>query len=152
MDVRQSSLPEQLNAEPPLRRRIAAYIGALLLAASVPAVAAAVMFGRAWLLYVGFAIGVTHTLVLGLPLFLWLSRQGRVNVLTCMIAAFVIGVIPMAILDTIFLLDGPNRSDAWLRSAVFASICGVVGAVSGLVFWSTLRVFGVLPRAINARP
>lgn len=70
-------------------------------------------------------ISAAHIFVLGIPAFLLLLRSGRASGLSLSLAGFVLGYVP------VFVFSGSMAVGLQM-----GMVCGVLGAVSGWVFWS----------------
>jgi hypothetical protein len=135
---------------PTPQRRAVACLAALVLAALSPAVTVAIGMSNARVMPYVFIVAAAHALLLGLPAFLYFDRKKRITLLTCIAGAFVIGAAPVGLLDLGFELRYPQPNVH--RTYIVIGAFGLFGALGGLVFWSTLRIFGVLPRRAPKTP
>jgi hypothetical protein len=137
------------------------WIAAFLLGALAPAALFAAISGKpAQTLPLAFAVTLGHALILGAPVTL-LYRSRRWDRLWAAVAgAAVIGMIPVGVLtwpfdpssrgsasvnDVVQWVDGIPTLAGWMSYAELLAQLGVLGAIGGLVFWSTLRYCGLIP-------
>lgn len=143
------------------------WIAALLLGALAPAALFAAISGNAaQMLPVAFAVSLGHALILGVPAAL-LSRRKRWDRLWIAVAgAALIGMLPVGILTWPFNpsrrgfssvdgvvqeVDGIPSLAGWISYVELLAGLAVLGAIGGLIFWSTLRGCGLIPVDAQAR-
>jgi len=104
--------------------------------------------------FVAFFAGVVsyaHAIVLGIPVALWLGRNGRLTLLPVLAYSALIGALPYSILMTWWELDentgsvsfdgvahtidGTLTLDGWLNHAQVVLMFAGYGIASGLVWW-----------------
>lgn len=104
-------------------------------------------------IYVAF-IGLLHGL-LALPIFMFLNNIHRVSLLTCSLAGFFVGSLPMAIFTLPFrgkgssamvndvptVIDGVPTLAGWWHYVIGFSYLGLLGLVAGVIFWLTLNYY-----------
>jgi hypothetical protein len=107
-------------------------------------------------------ISLSHTVILGLPIYLICLWRRWVNVWSCVFLGGMIGAIPAGLLtfqaqrlgfhaspgmDGLWTIaDKAFRSAAWVSCIKPLMYCGLLGALAGLVFWTALTCCGVLDR------
>jgi hypothetical protein len=137
-------------------QQIAAYMAAILFASLSAAALAAGMGGLVKLMPLVLGVAVAHATLLGLPLFLFLRRKGWANALSSACAGFVIGAVPLgavawprpppgsraSVNGVPTIVDGATTLAGWLYYGKLPVFLGLIGALSGLVFWFTLRWSG----------
>jgi hypothetical protein len=102
-------------------------------------------------------IALSHTVLLGLPLFLIFQPLRWVNIVSCVVLGAVLGGAPASILTyrmvhSVFMLatGEPIVARAVTSAAILVSCIkpvlyfGLFGALGGLVFWVVLRCSGCL--------
>lgn len=114
-----------------------------------------------------FITALAHALLLGLPVFLFLRSRIRVGLIACLMAGFVVGATPFAVLGLLSMFGTQSASTdgtptvvngmptfaGLLELAGSATLFGAFGLAAGLVFWFIMRGFGELaiePRANRA--
>ncbi len=130
---------------------------AFILAAAAPAVVFAVWAMSAQIFVPAFLIAFGHALVLGAPLFALLQWKKRVNPVTTVFGAFVVGCIAIAVWSWPLrypemkttasnstwgqtMVDGIPTTAGWMSYATGVLTFGGCGLVAGVVFWSYLRI------------
>lgn len=90
---------------------------------------------------IGGGIAFGHFILLGLPIYLLLSRRFRVPIWACALAGAVIGALPFSIL--VMLLDPPQASldDPEIWWPELAALLAGAGAVGGAIFGRMMRPF-----------
>ena len=105
-------------------------------------------------------IALSHTVLLGLPIFLIFQFRGWIGIKACVVLGFAIGAVPAGIL-TFPVLGSAVRSSAWasgtppatnglITGAIWVSYIkplmylGLLGAFGGLIFWVVLMSLGTL--------
>jgi hypothetical protein len=109
-------------------------------------------------------IALSHTVLLGLPLFLIFQPLRWVNIVSCVVLGAVLGGAPASILSyrlehSVFMLavSEPIVALAVTRAAILGSCIKPVlcfclfGALGGLVFWVVLRCSGCLDQGRQRR-
>jgi hypothetical protein len=103
-----------------------------------------------------FVVALAHTLLLGVPLFVFMRSIGRVGIVYCALGGFIVGAAPFAVLTLIstFQLDNASTGGVatvvngvptlagWIEYFQNVGLIGLFGLAGGLTFWSTLRLSG----------
>ena len=133
-------------------------VAATLAAALAPAVILAAADGNLDIMTPVFGVALGHVVIFGLPLLLIFRK--RVNVWSTVIVAFIVGVVPAAVMfwpgdsDGSFsasiggvptVIAGIPTVAGWLNYLGLLAFLGACGAVSGLAFWLVLKFTGCLP-------
>lgn len=137
------------------KHTIAINVGtAVLVAAVVPAMAFGLISLSLTIIYSAFLIALAHATLLGLPIYLILSRKRKLTCLISTFAGFIIGCIPAAILFFPYrhsphfysssngvetFVDGIPTLHGWIQYATFVSYLGLFGVLGGFAFWLTLK-------------
>lgn len=139
-------------------QRLTSHGAAFLLAALAPAIAAAALTGSIKLLPFTFGVAFAHALGLGLPLFLIFRLKRRVNLISSVGIAFIVGALPMGVLTWPLafwrapgqasingvptVVDGLPTAAGWFYYVQTLVYFGLFGALAGFVFWIVLRISG----------
>jgi len=116
-----------------------------------------------------FAIALSHSIVLGLPLFLAFRSMEWVNVMSCVVFGFVIGAVPAGVVTLPMqhpelhvsasvdgvptIIDGVTTAVGWVSYVKPLIYFGLFGALGGFAFWVTLICSGTFGKAcISAAP
>ena len=83
-------------------------------------------------------VTTAHTLVLGIPLFLFVRWKGRFNLASALIGGMAIGIVPIAIATWPLWANGSPSHFEWLSYIQSACLFGAFGGFGGLAFWSWL--------------
>jgi hypothetical protein len=124
-----------------------------------------------WLLRLTFIIALAHAIVLGLPLFLFLSSKSRIGIIACSLGGFAVGASGLAVLGLFGMLGGGSYNAwtggratvvngiptllGWLEYVQSVGFVGLVGLAGGLTFWLTMRLSCQIlpgPRAAETPP
>ncbi|VAW79568.1 hypothetical protein MNBD_GAMMA15-1280 [hydrothermal vent metagenome] len=101
----------------------------------------------AWAVTVSLAISV----VLGLPIYLFLSRKRIVNLLSLSVGGAIISMLPWALLSypgittksivgqTIVIENGSYTTEGIVFQIQFIAQFGLCGAISGFIFWLIVK-------------
>ena len=136
---------------------IITWIGALLLGALAPALVVIALMATD-LFPFALAITLGHAIILGLPAALLYRSRHWARLSAALVGGIMIGIIPGAIVlrpggapgtwasvgDVATIINGVPTTAAWMQYLEFLSLLGTCGAIGAAVFWSTLRVFGML--------
>ena len=140
-------------------RHILGMVGAVLIAALVPAI----YFGMpGWYFRVGllaFVLASLWIVLLGLPTFLFLERRGLVRWWSATISGFFLGAVPMAFLSwpykpgsgsgysawdghkmVEYVVNGVPTHAGWVQYVLDLGATGLIGAASAVMFWVVWRV------------
>ncbi|MGJ5206565.1 hypothetical protein [Bradyrhizobium sp. HKCCYLR20261] len=147
--------------------RVLPWIAAFLLAALAPAALVAAISGKATqMLPLAFAVSFGHALILGVPAALLYRRKRWDGLWTAVAGAALIGMLPVGILTWPFNpsrrgfssadgvvqeVDGIPTLAGWISYVELLAGLAVLGAIGGLIFWSTLRGCGLIPVDAQAR-
>jgi hypothetical protein len=146
--------------------RIYPWICAFSFGALAPTLLAVCFLGIA-LFPLVFGITLGHALILGLPIALLFRAMHWTRLVAALAASFLIGATPIGILawpvdfstgtgasvDGIpTVIDGIPTATGWLHYCGILGVFGGFGAVGGLVFWLTLKYFGVLKTTDPSNP
>jgi hypothetical protein len=130
-----------------------------LVVASLPALVVASLSQSIQILPVALTVTLGHTVILGLPCFFILESRRGVNAISAIAAGLAVGALPFGILIEILRLVATGvRSNVWTNGVptvvngvrtlagwieFFESVIqlGLFGALAGLVFWLTLKVW-----------
>jgi hypothetical protein len=137
-------------------QQFAGYAAAILFAALPTATLAVGIGSPVNLVPLALGVAVAHAALIGLPLFLFLRRKGWANALSSACAGFVIGAVPQGAIawprpspgshasvnGIPTIVDGAMTLAGWLNYGKLLMLLGLIGALSGLVFWLTLRWAG----------
>jgi hypothetical protein len=139
-------------------RSVLRVIAALIVAALVPALPAA-LSGSFGIMLIAFFIALAHAVLLGLPLFLLLQLEGRVNQASSVGLGFAIGAFPMAFFTfparygtsssvngIPHVVNGVPTLAGWLSYLEFVLLFGGLGALGGLAFWLTVKSSSVVAK------
>jgi hypothetical protein len=124
----------------------------LVVAASAPALFAAVAYGRADLTAVFAIWSVAHAMFLGLPLFLLLRSRGQVGWLSSAVCGALVGALPLGLLlfpgwpqastatvwvnEQVMSVNGVATAAAWLSYGLLVAKLAALGTVCGLLFFA----------------
>jgi hypothetical protein len=125
---------------------------------SIVVVSEALAFAR-----LTFIVALAHALILGLPLFFFLRSTNRLGFVSCALAGFLVGAVPVSVLDLISMFGLQSASTAgkptvvngvptlagWIEYAYAVGFTGSIGLAGGLTFWVALRTSGRLARPPN---
>ena len=138
-------------------RQIVGIVGAVLIAALVPAI----YFGvpgssfRAGLL--AFVFASIWVVLLGLPAFLLLKHRGLVRWWSATVSGFVLGAVPMALVSwpfspgsgysawdghqtVVYVVNGVPTHAGWVQYILGTGGIGLMGAASAVMFWLVWRL------------
>lgn len=110
-----------------------------------------------------YVVALAHALVLGLPGFFLLRSKGRVGIVSCGCAGFLIGAGPFGALGFLSMLGMQNASSGgkqtvvnhvptlagWIEYASAVGFAGLLGLVGGVTFGGVIRWCGVRSQAAN---
>ena len=146
--------------------RIYPWLCAFLFGALAPALLAVCFLGIDFFPLV-FGITLGHAVILGLPIALLFRAKRWTRLVAALAAGFLIGATPIGILawpmdfspgtgasiDGIpTVIGGIPTATGWLHYCGILGVFGGLGAVGGLIFWITLKYFGVLKAADSPNP
>ncbi len=135
------------------------WIAGILLGALAPALIVALLSQKIMILPLAFAVTLGHSIVLGLPAALFYRARRWTRLSTAIAGAFLIGATPYGIFawpmslssktqasfDGVpTIIDGIPTLAGWFAYLEGLVAFGGLGAVGGLVFWSTMRWSGLL--------
>jgi hypothetical protein len=134
----------------------AGYAAAILFGALTATVLIVGISGPVNLMPLVLGVAVAHATLLGLPLFLFLRKRGWANAPSSACAGFVISAVPLGAIawprpppgsrasvnGIPTVVDGATTLAGWLYHGKLLVLLGLIGALSGVVFWSTLRWVG----------
>jgi hypothetical protein len=134
--------------------RIWPWACAFLLGALAPAVIVTCFMGIA-AFPLAFAITLGHAIILGLPVALFYRAKQWTRLEATLAGSFLIGAAPAGIVNwptdfspatrtSIPGIPDVSAVEGWIQYAEALAFFGGFGAVGGLVFWITLKRFGVL--------
>ena len=119
-----------------------------------------------WLLRLTFIVALTHAIVLGLPLFLFLSSKSRIGIIACALGGFAVGASGLAVFELFGMLGGGSYNAwtggratvvngvptllGWLEYAQGVGFFGLIGLAGGLTFWLTMRLSHQIPTSPKA--
>lgn len=98
-----------------------------------------------------FIVALGHVVVFGLPAAIVLQRLRLANIVTALIAGFLIGALPFALLmalsstgnlsidGVVTVLDGRRTTAGWIELAKAAGVFGLFGTAGGLTAWAIWR-------------
>jgi hypothetical protein len=140
-------------------RQIAGIVGAVLIAALVPALYFGVpgLSFRAGLL--AFVVASIWVVLLGLPTFLIFKHRGLVRWWSAAVAGFLLGAVPMALVSWPFspgsgsgysawdghqtveyVVNGVPTHAGWVQYILGSGGMGLMGAASAFMFWVVWRL------------
>jgi hypothetical protein len=139
--------------------RISAWLAALLFGALAPAALFAGLGHNVRVLPIAFLVTLGHAVILGVPAALLFRYEQWTGLVGTMAAGFLIGAIPVGILDWPMQpgsgftsssggvptsVDGMPTWAGWLEYLELAGGFGLLGALGALAFWLTLKAGGAL--------
>lgn len=107
-----------------------------------------------------FIVAVTHSLLIGLPLFLLVRRmRSDAGIAACTLGGFVVAAIPIGVLALISMIgvrsastngtptivNGAPTLFGWIEYVRTIGLAGLLGLVGGLTFWAAMRLSGSAP-------
>jgi hypothetical protein len=148
-------------------QQIAGVATALLFAGLTPALVMAALWYTAKIARTTFAftfaIALSHSVLLGLPLFLVFRSKGWINVMTCVFVGFAVGAVPAGVLSWPMqhpelhtrvsvdgvptMINGTITAGGWISYVKPLIYFGSFGALGGFAFWVTLIWSGTCGKA-----
>jgi hypothetical protein len=120
-----------------------------------------------WLLRLTFIVALAHAIILGLPLFLFLSSKSRIGIIACSLGGFAVCASGLAVLGLFGMLGGGSYNAwtggratvvngiptllGWLEYVQSVGFVGLVGLAGGLTFWLTMRSVRPNPSRLKSR-
>lgn len=145
-------------------RKFFGVLAAFLAAIAAPALAAFLFMsignppGVGALFAAGAAVvALLHVCLIGMPVFIVGFHIKRITFGTCLLSAFLIGLLPITIFELVGILvnhgvlEGRSMTDLQKLAAMAMPplLFGASGALGGLAFWAALKGMRLLP-ALNA--
>jgi hypothetical protein len=104
-----------------------------------------------------FVLCLAHALVLGLPCVLLLRAKDRLGIVSCAIAGFLVGAVPLgafaltsmfvthsaSIDGTSTVVNGVPTLAGWIHYAHTVGVLGLFGLAGGLTFWAVSYMSGL---------
>jgi hypothetical protein len=111
----------------------------LATAAAAAASSFVFLLGGPVVAFYAFVVAWLHALLLGLPLYLVLSRTRPLNEGAAVGGGCLVGALPALLVWIATVLPGPPADDAWLGALAVASGFGFLGAIGGAAFEAVMR-------------
>ncbi|MCA1360311.1 hypothetical protein I6F14_01980 [Bradyrhizobium sp. IC3069] len=101
-----------------------------------------------------FMVATAHAVLLGLPLYLLISRKrSHVGIAACALGGFAVGAMPFGVLALISMIGGGTPTTinwfngapppfGWIEYVSTLGLLGSLGLVGGLTFWAAIRISG----------
>ncbi len=103
-----------------------------------------------------FMAALAHALIFGLPLYFFIRSTHRFGFVSCVLAGFLVGAVPVGILglSSMFMLqsassgatptvvNGVPTLAGWIEYAYLVGSTGLFGVAGGLTFWVAMRASG----------